>query len=197
MKKIEHIIKPIRRKLYRLGARLGIEVSHKTETRRILEKIIIPYYTVSDDIKKILFVGCDYYTNHYWKYFRGQEYWTIDADPNKKVFGSKNHIVSSLENLHRYFRPGYFDLIICNGVFGWGMNSKEQCEIGFQNCYDCLRAGGELVLGWNDVPEHAPMPLKEIWSLSKFRPQLASPLATCRYLVELSPNRHFYDFYVK
>ncbi len=198
--RIETRLKTGRRKitplLHRVGARLGIEMRLKSLQRMLLERTIIPFYVNRPDIKKILFVGCDYYTSHYWKFFRDKEFWTIEPSREKKIFGAKRHIVDKLENLHHYFQPGYFDLIICNGVYGWGINSKEQCEISFQNCYDCLREGGEFMLGWNDLPELSLVPLKNIESIAKFRRQAPSPFSSWRYLVE-SPDRHIFDFYVK
>jgi SAM-dependent methyltransferase len=182
--------------LHRVGARLRIEMPLKSLQRKVLEQTIIPFYANRHDIKKVLFVGCDYYTSHYWKFFRSKEFWTIEPDRGKKVFGSKYHIVDKLENLHRHFEPDYFDLIICNGVYGWGLNSKEQCEIGFQNCYNYLRGGGELMLGWNDLPERGFVPLENIKSIAKFRHQPHSPFSSWRYHTG-SPNRHVFDFYVK
>ncbi|WP_233222739.1 hypothetical protein [Chroococcidiopsis sp. CCALA 051] len=37
-------------------------------------------------------------------------------------FGSKRHVVDSLLNLSQHFAPGYFDLIVYNGVFGHGID---------------------------------------------------------------------------
>jgi len=173
----------------------------------------------------VLFVGCDWYTKHYCKFFRGMEYWTIDPDQGKKRYGSRNHLVDFLEHLHYYFPSGYFDLIICNGVYGWGLNQKKQCETAFRNCFDCLREGGEFVLGWDNVPEDSPsspiswhqpaslkeleslgwrqpVPLEELESLKAFRRQQFAPLSTWRYpttwqYLGRGPFYHIYDFYLK
>jgi hypothetical protein len=182
--------------LRRVGARLGVEMHLKSLQRTILEQTIFPFYANRHDIKKVLFVGCDYYTSHYWKFFRNKEFWTIEPNREKKVFGSKHHIIDTLENLHHYVQPNYCDLIICNGVFGWGINSKEQCEISFQNCYNCLREDGEFMLGWNDLPEFSFVHLENIERIAKFRRQPHSPFSSWRYHVD-SPDRHIFDFYVK
>ena len=185
---------------------LGLKTPLHTPPRYILEQIIIPYFVYQKDIKTVLFVGCDWYTKHYHReFFRGMEYWTIDPDSKKQRYGSPNHVVDSLEKLHYYFPSGYFDLIICNGVYGWGLDHKEQCEIAFRNCFDCLRYGGEFILGWDDLPEdspffpvgwHRPVSIEELESLKAFRHQRFAPLSTWRYLVK-SPIYHTYDFYVK
>lgn len=204
---------------------LGLKTPLHTHSRYVLERIIIPYFVSRMDMKTALFVGCDWYTKHYQKLFRGMEYWTIDPDPKKKRYGFRNHVVDLLENLYYYFPSGYFDLIICIGVYGWGLNQKEQCELALRNCFDCLREGGEFVLGWDDLPEdspsspisrhyhvsfeelrslgwHRPVPLEELESLKAFRRQRFAPLATWRYpttwqYLGKGPFCHIYDFYVK
>jgi SAM-dependent methyltransferase len=204
---------------------IGLKTSLHSPPRYILEQIIVPHFTRRKDIKSVLFVGCDWYTKHYWKFFRGMEYWTIDPDPGKKRYGSRNHLVDFLEHLHFYFPSGYFDLIICNGVYGWGLNQKKQCETAFRNCFDCLREDGEFVLGWDDVQEDSsplpigrnfsvlfkeleslgwrqPVPIKELESIKAFRRQHFAPLSTWRYPVtwqylDKGPFCHIYDFYLK
>jgi hypothetical protein len=180
----------------RVGARLGVEMPLSSYPRAVLEQMIIPSYANRHDIRRVLFVGCDYYTSHYWKFFRHKEFWTIDRDPRKKAFGSSHHIGDALENLHHHSHEEYFDVIICNGVYGWGMNSKEQCELGLRNCYSHLRQGGELMLGWDDVPEHVFVPLESINSLARFHHQRNSPFSAWRYETG-SHTRHVFDFYVK
>jgi hypothetical protein len=180
----------------RAAAVAGIPVRKRTSDRVVLEETILPYFAAKADVSDILFVGCDWYTAHYSKLFRGKNYWTIEPDPAKSVFGAKQHVVDSLENLGRYFTSGQFDLILCNGVYGFGLDSEVQCETAFNNCYVCLRNLGELVLGWNDTPDRTPVPLNQLQSLSKFHPSHFPPLATWRYRTD-TPHRHVYDFYVK
>jgi SAM-dependent methyltransferase len=210
---------------FRVKDFLGLKTPLRTPPRYVLEQIIIPYFVSRKDIKHVLFAGCDWYTKHYWKFFRGIEYWTIDSDPKKQRYGCRNHVVDFLEHLHYYFPSGYFDLIICNGVYGWGLNQKEQCETAFRNCFDCLRDGGEFVLGYDEVPEdsfsspigrhqslllkeleslgwHQPVSLEELESLKAFRRKRLAPLSTWRYPITWQylgrgPFCHIYDFYLK
>jgi hypothetical protein len=204
---------------------LGLKTPLRTHDRYVLEQIIIPYFVSRRDIKSVLFVGCDWYTKHYRKFFRGMEYWTIEPDMKKQRYGSQNHVVDFLEHLHYYFPSGYFDLIICNGVYGWGLNRKEQCEMAFGNCFDGLRYGGEFILSWDALPEdnpssliglhqpvslmdleslgwHQPVPLEEIENLKAFQHQQFVPLSTWRYpttwqYLGKGPFCHIYDFYLK
>ncbi len=133
----------VRRVVY---ARLGITMRMRSHARTILEEKILPYYVSGKQFERILFVGCDPYTAHYEMLFGTKEYWTIDSDSKKRHFGSQRHIVDRIQNLQLHFTPGYFDAIICNGVYGWGLNTKDQCEAGFSACYHGLRKGGEFVL---------------------------------------------------
>lgn len=175
----------------------GFDIYCNSPDRLVLEDVIIPYF-IQHSYHKILFVGCDWYTKPYRKLFKNQEYWTIEIDAVKKKFGSKNHhITDSLLNLSKYIEPGYFDLIIYNGVFGYGINSREDTEESFEQCFQALRAGGILVFGWNDVPEYKPFPFTQCANLEKFEPFLFTPLSTCEYLTPNTPIKHTYNFYIK
>ena len=164
--------------------------------RLVLENTIIPYFTNRDDIQRILFVGCEWYTKSYSSFFPGKEYWTIEVNPKYQIFGSKNHIIDKLQNLDAYIDHNFFDLIVYNGVFGWGINTREDTEQSFQQCFKCLRAGGVLIFGWNDVPEHKPFPvMEECESLKQFQPYLFPPLNTKEYLVP--ECKHLFNFFIK
>jgi SAM-dependent methyltransferase len=177
--------------------RLGLPVAMETEDRRVLENIIFPYYLSDPNVKSVLFVGCDWYTRHYQRfYFSNVDYWTIEPAAERRKFGAKRHVVAPLENLDAHFSPQTFDLIVCNGVYGWGLNSREQCESAFAQCYSRLRDGGHLMLGWDDIPERTPVPLAEIASLNRFRRHDFPSLGSWRYLTD-TPYRHTYNFYRK
>ncbi len=175
----------------------GFDLYHNSPDRLVLEDIIIPYFNGLQKFHKILFVGCDWYTNPYKKLFKSKEYWTIEVDDRQKKYGSERHIIDSLNNLSKYIEPGYFDLIIYNGVFGYGINTKEDTEESFNQCFQALREGGILVFGWNDVPEYKPFPVIECENLNKFNSYVFEPLSTSEYLTPNTPRRHIYNFYIK
>ncbi|MBO3458293.1 hypothetical protein G7B40_004935 [Aetokthonos hydrillicola Thurmond2011] len=176
----------------------GFELYRNSPDRIILEDIIIPYFISNKDFHKILFVGCDWYTKPYKKLFKNQEYWTIEIDESKKKYGSANHIVDGLQNLSSYIKSDYFDLIIYNGVFGYGINSKEDTEKSFDQCFRALRTRGVVVFGWNDVPQYKPFPVTdECESLKKFEPYFFPPLSTSQFLTPNTVHRHTYNFYIK
>ncbi len=177
---------------------LGLSTPSRTEDRRVLEQVIFPYYVARFDMRSVLFVGCDWYTRHYEKaFFRGRNYWTIEPSERARRFGSRRqHVAAPWERLDAYFPECYFDLIIANGVYGFGLNTQEQCEAAFAHSHSRLRDGGHLLLGWNDVPETTPVPLEEIASLRRFRPWTFPGFSSSRYVTD-TPHRHVYDFYVK
>jgi hypothetical protein len=180
-----------------LAKRLHMAVPMATEDRRVLERVIFQHYRRDPHIKTILFVGCESYTAHYERcYFGAHEYWTMDPDPTRRKFGAKHHIVARLEEIGRYFPDGFFNLIICNGVYGWGLNDAGDCDTAMTQCYVCLADGGHMLLGWNDVPERDPVPLAQLRSLSRFSPYSFPALGAWQYVTE-TPLRHTYYFYQK
>jgi SAM-dependent methyltransferase len=174
---------------------LNLPTRMDTEDRRLLEQTIFPYYNSLPTIRSVLFVGCDWYTRHYGREFFGScDYWTIDVEERSRKFGSRQHVVDALENLDRHFDVQRFDLIVCNGVFGFGLDRKEQCERAFHHCHTRLKVDGHFLFGWTNVPVRVPVPLESIESLKLFQPFVFPPLGVSRYVTD-TPYHHTYDFY--
>jgi SAM-dependent methyltransferase len=178
--------------------RLNLPTPLDTLDRQILEKEIFPYYCNDSAFKKILFVGCAVFTAHYEReFFSAKEYWTIEPQADQARFGSaKHHIVAPLEAASQHCAPGYFDVIFCNGVYGWGLDTLAQGEAAFAACHSSLRDGGHLVFGWNDVPQRTPFGLDEIQSRKSFNRFYFPPLRGERYFTD-TRQRHVFDFYRK
>ncbi len=175
--------------LLKLGFRLRIH----SPDRELLETKILPYFAAMPEFQRILFVGCDWYTYNYRRVFRHKDYSTIEIDASRTLFGAKRHIVDSVSNVARHFKPEELDLIVCNGVFGWGLNDREQVAQAFAGCYTSLRSGGILVFGWDDIPERRPFPPHELPELKRFARWVFPPLSTHRHVVE--PAQHVYEFF--
>jgi SAM-dependent methyltransferase len=173
----------------------GGPVSVQTEDRRILEKVIFAHYAALADVRTVLFVGCESYTQHYERYFARQNYCTIDPDPGRRRFGGRQHVIGRLEHLRRHFPAGCFDLIVCNGVYGWGLNRAEECETALRECHACLADGGHLVFGWNDIPSYDPAPLASVGAFSCFAEYCVPGLGS-QYLTATA-YRHTYRFLQK
>lgn len=185
----------VRRRAPSLARRLGS--FHKTEDRVLLETVILPYLAKSPEVTKVLFVGCEWYTKLYESLFVSKEYWTLEIDPDKRPFGARHHIVDSLMNLGRHVPSGYFDAIVCNGVFmKTAIETREEAEPSFAACRDALRPGGWFVLGWNDTDELRPYPPSESAVLATFKPAIFPPLQVGEHRTDTS-YRHTYTFFRK
>ena len=160
----------------------------------MLEELILPTFALDQSIKRVLFCGCARYTQAYESLFPHSEYWTLDPSPRRQRFGSKLHIVDRLEALNRH-AVGPFDLIICNGVLGWGIRDPEQAEAAIRASHAALVPGGCLLLGWNDVAPRNRVRPEHIAALAAFTP---APLARLGARVRVPGwHRHVFDFYRK
>jgi SAM-dependent methyltransferase len=174
----------------------GRPVRRRSADRRFLEEAILPALSRRGDVRSVLFVGCARYTRHYEALFPNAEYWTIDPDPRRRRWGARRHIVDRLERLDGHRIGDTFDLIVCNGVLGWGLNRRADAESAFQACHRALCAGGHLVLGWNDVaPRNAVRP-DTVQALGRFAPCVLHGVGGPVVRID-APNRHVFEFYRK
>jgi SAM-dependent methyltransferase len=177
-----------------LRKRLRLATPIYTEDRRVLEDVIFERFRSDRGLRTALFVGVDSYTAHYPRYFAHLDFWTLDPNPEMARFGGRQHLVAPLEQLADHFPSGYFDLIICNGVYGWGLDARAQCEAAFAHCHECLAPAGHLVVGWNDIPERRPVPFNQLASLQELQKCAFPPLGSWRFETD-TPYRHTFDFY--
>lgn len=175
---------------------MGVDLHRHSADRRLLEKHILPYLAALPTTRKVLFIGCDWYTRGYRKLFAQQDYWTLDFDPDKQRFGASQHIVASMTDLAQHFADDSLDVIVCNGVFGYGLDEPDAVTQAFSACYDCLRSGGILVIGWNDTPERRPFDPLTSPGLQRFKPYIFPSTGSARVLVPVR-TRHTYDFLIK
>lgn len=174
-----------------------LEIFLGTRDRTVLEREILPWLSAQPSLRRVLFVGCEWYTYGYRKWFSTDTYWTLDYAPEKRVFGSDRlHITDSMTRLAAHFEPASLDLIICNGVFGWGLNAPIDIEAAFSAAHRALRPGGFFLLGWNDVPKRRPVPIESIAALRAFMPAPLGPLGVTQFLTK-GPNRHTYTLFRK
>lgn len=179
-----------------LRAALGLHTPLPTEDRRVFEQLVMPYFAAHEEYRRVLFVGCDWYTKHYADLFAEREYWTLEKDPGRARYGAQRHVTDTLAGLRRHFAEGSLDLVLCNGVVGWGLNELGEAEVSFEACFEALRGGGVLVVGWNDVPHKRPFRLEECRALSRFEPFVFPPLGTAQHVVPVR-LRHTFSFFLK
>ena len=200
---MRHIRKIVGRYKYRFQAalaqklvKLDIDLGIRTADRKMLEQDILPFFARDDSYHNILFVGCEWYTRKYNKMFLQRNYWTMEMNPELAPYGGAQHIISKIETIGAHFEANSLDLVVCNGVFGWGLDQKTDIEQAFAGIFKCLKPGGVFLLGWNDVPEHSPVPLADLESLGKFKTWMFPPLAASNVLAS-EATQHRYNFYQK
>lgn len=191
---------PLGDRMHALGVKLGLAYNgsffYPSEDRSILECLIIPYYQLSKEHQRIVFVGNDWYTQGYARMFQRKWLMTLDPNPDRALYGAANNAVDFASNLERYVEPGSIDAIFLNGIIGWGLNELAAAEATFAAFDRCMRPGAHLLIGWNDLPEHKPFALGDIKTLKPFKPRVFEPLGVDEYMV---PNewRHTYSFFAK
>lgn len=164
------------------------------EDRNVLERIIFPYVLSEYEPQTVLDLGREEYQKFYNQYFRGRELWTMDFDPKRKRFGSKNHVTGDVAHLKDFFHDNQFDLVIMNGVFGWGLNDPAMIEQAFAAIYDILKPGGVFIFGYNDWP-NKPMEVEAIENLKKLKPLYFEPLKGQSF--KCINGEHTYRFFIK
>ena len=141
--------KKIKRYIQEFLVIFGFRFPKKTEDRYFLEKFIFDYL---NSRRKLLFIGVDIYTKHYYDqlYF---DVYTIDINPKKKRYGNKSkHITDSAERLSKIYKSK-FDVVIANGLIGFGVNKLSQFKKVLNEIYSILNENGILILGFNDTSE--------------------------------------------
>lgn len=170
----------------------------KYEDRNVLEEIIFPYILAAYEPQKIFDIGREDYQSFYNEFFAGRELWSLDFDPKRKKYGAKGkkHITDDAANVKAHFENGYFDFILMNGVFGWGLNDPKKIEQAISGIHDILKPGGVFIMGWNDTKDLTPVPLNEIKALKKFIP-LPFPELDNSVQFKCINGEHTYNFFVK
>ena len=176
----------------------GFKPRHRARDRRQLDEEILPALARNDRFGRVLSVGCDWYTEHVEDLFlrAGREYSTLEIDPQRARYGARRHIVAPLAELGAHQAPESLDLILCNGVIGWGLNDPREIEASIRACVEALAPGGLLLLGWDDVPEKMPVRIDEIQALRAL--VHAGPPGIDRALIRTETfTNHTFGFFIK
>jgi hypothetical protein len=168
----------------------GANRPYDLASRHCLEDEILPW--LAGRYGKILFVGTQSYTWHYGKRFRPRQFTTIDRDPNNAVWGARDHIISPVEEIGRHRPAGFFDCVILNGVFGFGVDDADHMRMVVKALHGALQPGGLLVVGWN-TDRHADPVTLGVYE-SYFAGNKEEPWVQRRLF---PPETHVYDFYVR
>jgi hypothetical protein len=158
--------------------------------RRFIEQDVLPW--LRNNYRRILFVGTASYTYHYERLFYADrdQYTTMDFNPALKVWGAREHITAPIQEIGQHRPKGFFDCVVLNGVFGFGIDDVNAMRETIETIHDILAPNGLLVLGWNRdiLLDPAATALLEPY----FRPAADLPWAQ---RVTYSEASHVLDFY--
>lgn len=169
----------------------------RSADRALLEEELLPAYAADARLEKLLFVGCDWYTRDYPALFDPDRsrFRSIDFDAKKAVHGTPDHIVAPLQEIDRHVAAQSADVVVCNGVYGFGIHDRVELARAFAAAHAVLRPGGALLLGWNNVRHLGPFDPVEAALAAGF---VRDPARSGRWRVETdTPTRHTFDFYIR
>lgn len=169
-----------------------------TPPDRLMLERVLTEFAQRPDCQRVLFVGVKAYNEPLRALFAGRTFATIDPTPTVARYGGSPHFVDVLENLERHTGAESFDLIVMNGVIGFGLDDPKNVELALAQVHRALRPGGDLVLGINErIPTHVD--LRNVAAMKLFRPKRFEPLADTRHVLE-TPFReetHTFEFWEK
>ena len=142
---------------------------------------------------RVLFIGVRGYTRQYAGYFRSAptEFWTCDIDPEAWRYGAgERHVTEDARRLDEAFPPGFFNVVLLNGIFGWGVDAGEDMERVAEAAAGILAPGGALLIGWNADRSPDPDTLSNMCDL--FEP---SGYAGLPHRTGFSDVTHIYAWY--
>lgn len=122
--------------------------------RKYMSEHIIPA-VISLKPERVLWVGVQPYTlrSVYQMENARIKVSTIEPWDGTAVYGSsKHHMVAGIGSLGEHARPAMFDVIIINGVMGWGLDDEEMIKDGIRAMHTHLKKDGVLVVGHNKLP---------------------------------------------
>lgn len=176
---------------HRVYAALEPHIVRRLPDRRFMEQRIVPALA-ADGAKRVLFVGCRSYTEHYPAVFarHGMELWTCDIDPEAARFGAAGrHRTIDVCKVSAAHFPVRFDAIVFSGVVGFGVDEPAAVHAALRALSGLLRSKGRLVLGWNSDRSADPLGDQRITEL--FTPR---PLAGVPVRARFETVTHVYDF---
>jgi hypothetical protein len=145
-----------------------------TADRKVLEGVILPFYTSAPDIERILVVS------------------SAHRNAAPRLLTAKR--VDYIDATHSLSIDGSYDLVMTLGVLGTAWKEPEDCDRLLAACYLGLRPGGHLMLDWYDEADAVQVDALPV--LECFVPYIFPPLHAVRQLTDTF-TRHTFQFFRK
>ena len=167
--------------------------------RNYLEYQILPFFSSENSFQRILIVGIAEFTQHYPLLFKQKEFVrTIDSDLSVAKFSFPQvHIVDSIENIEQHIDQGSLDLVLMNGVYGWGLASEDALRKSLSNIHISMKHEGVLVFGWNEIDPYDPLKIRSRNYFDMFRPYLFKGESEIKIPISKNPKQHVFSFFKK
>lgn len=156
MKIVDTAVRPIAKRLLPRPVRLWTkDLLNARRVRRnpgriALVREILPAYAACGG--RILWIGCRRYTKSYGPLLEqnGGQCWTVDIERTHAKWGEPGrHFTWDLLLIDHLLAAASFDTVLCNGVFGFGVDARPAQLAALQAMAGILKPGGRLLLGWN------------------------------------------------
>jgi hypothetical protein len=135
-----------------------------TVDRWILESKIIRNIAFSKDRSRIISVGVSWTSKDYFNFFDvGTAKVFKTVDPFYVSSDRENHFTCRFEQLEL---EEFYDVILLNGVFGYGTDSFQEVETIFQQCVNLLSPTGVVVVGAKAVNGRIQSPNFDIYEIA-------------------------------
>ena len=163
------MIKILRKFLWpHIAFALKIPTPNFSIDRTFLENKIFQFLNkISKPKENLLFIGVAPYTRHYYSMLNYNVI-TLDFEKKFRKFGNgSNHIVGSATEMDKFFTDE-FNVIIANGLVGYGLVGKTDFNKMLKMCHSCLKEEGIVILGYNDNKDHLDFTIKKVSAYKLF-----------------------------
>lgn len=181
-----------------LAERCNIDFRLATPSRAFMENEIFSYVNrlagATSQRSRLLFLGMDRYNWHYPRLLHAVEFHSIDIRPERAKYGPPGrHVVGDVMDMAGHYGEEAFDIVIANGLLGFGVNTRHAMKMLLAQCHGVLKPGGLLVLGFNARADIVPFPVTlDEEMFDEFAPPIEG-VRESRHMVD-DAYKHLYVF---
>ncbi len=120
-------------------------------SRLFMQTALLPAL-VAAGRRRMLFVGARGYNRPFYRACESARIavWSLDYDPAAAMTGApEGHFVGDIRKVDQLVGDLRFDVIVFNGVLGWGIDSVPDALLALKAMAKIAQAGAIIVIGWN------------------------------------------------